>query len=176
MADIAFTGNLAADPEVRTMPSGRQVTRLRVMDRNRRQNRETGEWEDAEPNVFRVQVWGILGKNVAASLRKGQSVNVTGRIKTDRWTDKDTRTEHTSQFVLADHVGPDLKWQTATVTKAPKKSPGAAGVAGTTDDGAPDEPQKQLRYAVHEPKAQARSPFTPSVTPSEEREDDEPQF
>lgn len=54
MATIAFTGDLAADPEIRSTPSGAQVTQLRVIENQRRQNPDTGEWEDAEPNVFRV--------------------------------------------------------------------------------------------------------------------------
>lgn len=177
MADIAFTGKLADEPEVIPMPNGSQVTRLRVIENRGRRDPRTGEWKDLTPNTFSVQVWGALGENAATSLHKGQSVNVTGRIATNRWPDKETGKPHTSQTVVAETVGPDLKWQTVTVTKAPKKSPGASGVAGATDDGAPDEPQKQLRPFAREPEAQptSRSLFTSSVPSSEGREDEEPE-
>lgn len=127
MATITFTGNLAADPEVVSVPSGRQVTRLRVIENRRRQNPDTGEWEDAEPNAYRVQAWGGLGENAGQSLRKGVAVDVVGHIVTDRWSDKETGESRTSQVVVADRLAPSLEWQVAEVTKAPKKDPGAPG-------------------------------------------------
>lgn len=101
MASIDFTGNLAADPEIWFTPSGKQVTRLVVIENLRRRNSETREWEDAEPNRFHVQAFRTLGENVAESLRKGQAVSVKGRIMTDRWRDKETGEDRTSQVVLA---------------------------------------------------------------------------
>lgn len=140
MANIDFTGNLAADPEIRFTPSGRQVTRLRVIENRRRKNPETGQWEDAEPNAFRVQAWRELGENAAESLRKGQSVNVKGRIVTDRWTDKETGEDRTAQVVVAESIGPDLKWQTVEVAKAPTKSAGAPGTPEAAAGYADEEP------------------------------------
>ena len=141
MATIDFTGNLAEDPEIRFTPNGRQVTRLRVIENRRRQNFETGEWEDAEPNAFTVNVWRSLGENAGESLRKGNAVYVKGHIVTDRWSDKETGESRTSQVVVAEHLGPDLKWQTVEVAKAPKKSPGAAGVPGAMEGQADPEPE-----------------------------------
>lgn len=116
MATIIFTGKL--------LPRGREVTRLRVIENRRRLNRETGQWENAEPNVYRVQARGSLGTNAAASLRMGMSVDVVGHVVTDRWPDKDTGQERTGQTIVADKLSPDLKWQTAQVAKAPKAGPG----------------------------------------------------
>lgn len=122
MGTITVTGNLAADPEVVRVHSGREVTRLRIIENRRRLNTDTGEWEDAEPNVYRVQAWDGLGANAAASLTKGAALDVVGHIVTDRWTDKDTGESRTAQTVVADALGPSLKWQRAEVTKAPKRS------------------------------------------------------
>lgn len=127
MSTITFTGNLATDPEVVRVPSGREVTRLRIIENRRRLNRETGQWENAEPNVYRVQAWDSLGTNAAASLSVGMSVDVVGHVVTDRWPDKDTGQERTGQTVVADRLAPSLKWQTAQVTKAPKAGPGEGG-------------------------------------------------
>lgn len=127
MTNIEFTGNLAADPEIRRTHTGRQVTRLRVIENRRRQNPDTGEWEDAEPNVFRVQAWGTLGENAGECLRSGTSVMVRGHVVTDSWPDKETGEDRTAQVVIADSLGPDLRWQRVEVTKAPTKSPGAPG-------------------------------------------------
>lgn len=130
MATVTFTGNLAADPEVVRVHSGREVTRMRIIENRRRLNRETGQWEDAEPNVWRVQAWDGLGANAAASLSTGMSVDVVGHVVTDRWPDKETGHERTGQTVVADKIGPSLTWQRAQVTKAPKASPAASTPEG----------------------------------------------
>lgn len=127
MAGIDFTGNLAKDPESHVTHRGRQVTRLRVIENRRQQNPDTGEWEDAEPNVFRVQALDALAVNAAESLRTGTTVTVKGHVVTDRWHDKDTGEDRTAQVVIADSLGVDLRWQQAEVTKAPRMSPGAPG-------------------------------------------------
>lgn len=121
MSTITITGNLAADPEVVRIPSGREVTRMRVIENRRRLNADTGEWEDGEPNAFNVQAWDSLGANAAASLTKGATVDIVGHIVTDGWTDKDTGESRTGQTVVAETLAPSLKWQRAEVTKAPKR-------------------------------------------------------
>lgn len=119
MTSITFTGNLAGDVESRSTPSGRQVARFTVIENRRRKNDETGEWEDGEPNVYRVQAWQGLAENVAASLSTGDRVVIVGSVRTDRWTDKETQEARTGQHVVADEVGYSLKFHTVTATKAP---------------------------------------------------------
>lgn len=140
MAHIEFTGNLADEPEIRFTSNGRQVTRLRVIENRRRQDPETGQWEDAEPNVFRVQAWRSLGENAGESLHTGHTVTVTGHIVTDRWTDKETGRDRTAQVVVADRIGPDLRWQTVQVEKAPKKTAAATEQGQREASWDPDEP------------------------------------
>lgn len=118
MTTITFAGNLAADPELRFTPSGRQVARFTVMENRRRRTEDGQGWEDAEPNVHRVQVWGSFAENVVESCQKGDRVTVTGEVRTDRWTDKETGQERTSQHVRADEVGFSLKYHTVRATKS----------------------------------------------------------
>lgn len=133
MARIEFTGDLAADPEIVITHTREQVTRLVVTENRRRQDPETGEWEDEEPNVFRVQARRALGENAGTSLREGQTVNVTGHIVTDRWLDKDAGQDRTAQVVVAEKIGADLTRQTVEVAPAPTKSPGAPGTPQAAD-------------------------------------------
>lgn len=116
MTTINFTGNLAADPELRFTPSGKAVARYTVIENRNRKN-DAGEWEQGEPNVFHVETWGQQGENVAESLAKGDRVFVAGIIFTDRWTDKESGDERTMQKVRGDEVGPTLKWATAKPVK-----------------------------------------------------------
>jgi len=118
MSTITFAGNLAADPELRFTPSGRAIVRLTVIENRRRRTEDGHGWEDAEPNVYRVQAWGSFAENVVESCAKGDRVHVTGSIVTDRWSDKETREDRTAQHVKADEVSFSLRYHTVRATKA----------------------------------------------------------
>lgn len=122
MSTITFAGNLAADPELRFTPSGRGVARFTVIENRRRRTEDGQGWEDAEPNVFRVQVWGSFAENVVESCGKGDRVHVTGSIVTDRWADKETREDRTAQHVKADEVSFSLRYHTVRATKATRSN------------------------------------------------------
>ena len=122
MSSITFAGNLAADPELRFTPSGRAAARFTVIENRRRRTEDGQGWEDAEPNVFRVQVWGSFAENVVESCGKGDRVHVTGSIVTDRWMDKETREDRTAQHVKADEVSFSLRYHTVRATKATRSN------------------------------------------------------
>ena len=127
MSTITFAGNLAADPELRFTPSGRGVARFTVIENRRRRTEDGQGWEDAEPNVFRVQAWGSFAENVVESCGKGDRVHVTGSIVTDRWADKETREDRTAQHVKADEVSFSLRYHTVRATKATRANAQAHG-------------------------------------------------
>lgn len=118
MTTIITTGNLTTDPEVRHTPNGRTVATFTLIE-NRRRRTESG-WEDAEPNVFRVEVWGQLAENVGASLHKGDRATIEGHIVTDRWNDKETGAARTAQHIVAEEVAFSLRWHTVEATKNAK--------------------------------------------------------
>ena len=85
---VVLTGNLTADPELRSLPSGNSVCSLRVACNTRRKNGSTGEWED-KPNYFNVTVWGSQGENAARYLAKGRPVAIDGRLEWREWETQD---------------------------------------------------------------------------------------
>ena len=85
---VIITGNLTADPELRSLPSGTSVCKLRVACNTRRKDNSTGEWVD-KPNYFDVTVWGAQGENCARYLSKGRPVAVDGRLEWREWEDKE---------------------------------------------------------------------------------------
>jgi single-strand DNA-binding protein len=99
---VAITGNLTTDPELRSLPSGTSVCKLRVAVNTRRKNGATGEWEE-KPNFFDVTVWGAQGENCARFLSKGRPVAVQGRLE---WREWETQDGHKRQAVdiIADSV------------------------------------------------------------------------
>ncbi len=85
---VVLTGNLTADPELRSLPSGMSVCSLRVACNTRRKDQASGEWVD-KPNYFNVTVWGAQGENAARYLSKGRPVAIDGRLEWREWEAQD---------------------------------------------------------------------------------------
>jgi len=102
---VQIIGNLGADPELRTIPSGVAVTNFRVaVSRNRRG--QDGNMVD-ETEWFRVVAFDSGGYKLAETcnqyLRKGQKVYVEGRLQSRKYTDKDG-VERTSVEIIASEM------------------------------------------------------------------------
>ena len=85
---VILTGNLTADPELSTLPSGTSVCRLRLAVNRRYKDQSTGEWSE-KPNFFDIKVWGAQGENCAQYLSKGRPVAVDGRLEWSEWESQD---------------------------------------------------------------------------------------
>jgi len=132
MADnsITLTGNVTRDPELRfAAGSGAAVLSLGLAVNNRKKA-ANGEWED-EPNFFDVTAFGSLAENVAESVAKGTRVIVTGRLDWSQWDDKEGGKRSKVQ-VIADSIGPDLRWATANVTRKAPANGGNGPRRGST--------------------------------------------
>jgi len=99
---VVMTGNLTADPELRSLPSGTSVCSMRIACNTRRKNQSTGEWED-KPNYFNVTVWGAQGENAARFLSKGRPVAIDGRLEWREWEAQDG-TKRQATDIIADSV------------------------------------------------------------------------
>ncbi|MFI4984901.1 MAG: single-stranded DNA-binding protein [Solirubrobacterales bacterium] len=99
---VIITGNLTADPDLRSTASGTPVCNLRVACNTRRKDSSTGEWVE-KPNYFDVTVWGGQGENAAKYLAKGRPVGIDGRLE---WREYETQDGSKRQVVeiIADHV------------------------------------------------------------------------
>ena len=140
-----FVGNLTADPELRFTPNGLAVAQFTVAVNPRRYNRETGQWEDEPPTFVRCQAWRQLAENVAGSLQRGDRVIVAGRLREERWEDRETGQQRSTWRLTVDAMGPDLTTATAKVERIkrqavtapqPQDDPWASAPAPTV----PDEP------------------------------------
>src|ERR1700747_2585953 len=97
-----MTGNLTADPELRSLPSGTSVCSMRIACNTRRKNQSSGEWED-KPNYFNVTVWGAQGENAARFLSKGRPVAIDGRLEAREGEAQDG-TKRQATDIIADSV------------------------------------------------------------------------
>lgn len=66
-----------------------------------------GKWTDLNTIWMTVNCRRVLARNVNSSLRKGDAVLVSGRLRVKQWTDRDGN-ERESFVVEADSIGPDL--------------------------------------------------------------------
>ena len=62
-------------------------------------------------------VWRDQAEHAAASLSKGSRVVAVGRLQQRSWTAEDGSARQAVE-VVADELGPSLRWATATTTKA----------------------------------------------------------
>jgi single-strand DNA-binding protein len=94
---VILVGNLGRDPEVRYAQSGMAICKLSVAVTERVKDGDA--WKDAT-EWFRVTVFGKTAENAGQYLQKGKQVYVEGRLKTDKYKDKDG-VEKTSIEVIA---------------------------------------------------------------------------
>lgn len=99
---VIITGNLTSDPELRSLPSGSSVCKLRIAVNTRRKDGQSGEWID-KPNYFDVTVWGAQGENCARYLSKGRGAAIDGRLEWREWQDQQGN-KRQSVEIVADSV------------------------------------------------------------------------
>ena len=97
---VIIVGNLGRDPEIRYAQSGTAICKLSVAVTERVKDGDA--WKDAT-EWFRVTLFGKTAENAGQYLQKGRQVYVEGRLKTDKYKDKDG-VEKTSTEVIANVV------------------------------------------------------------------------
>jgi single-strand DNA-binding protein len=95
---VMLIGNLGADPEVRYMPSGDAITTIRLATTRRWKDRNTNERKE-ETEWHRVVFFAGLAKVAGEYLKKGSQVYVSGRIRTQKWQDKEGNERFTTEIV-----------------------------------------------------------------------------
>ena len=112
---VTVVGNLTREPELRFIQSGTAVTKFGLAVNRRKFNQQTQEFDDAV-SFFDITCWNSLAENVAESLAKGDRVVVFGRLEQQTWED-DEGNNKSKVVLIADEVGPSLRWSTAELTK-----------------------------------------------------------
>jgi single-strand DNA-binding protein len=125
---VTIVGNLTRDPELRYTPSGQANASFGVAVNRRWQNRQTNEWEE-RVSFFNVVCWREMADNVAESLAKGARVVVTGRLEQRSW-ETDNGEKRSVVEVVADEIGPSLRWATAQITRNERRGGGDFGGGG----------------------------------------------
>ena len=100
---VFIAGNLTRDPDLRMTPSGTAVCDLGLAS-NRRWRRQGEDQFQEETCFLDITVWGRQAESCNQYLAKGRAVLVEGRLKYDRWDDKETGKARSKLTVVADRV------------------------------------------------------------------------
>jgi len=131
--NVTVVGNITRDPELRFTPTGQAVASFGLAVNRRWQNRQTQEWEEAT-SFFDVTCWAQMAENVSESLTKGARVLVTGRLDQRSWENSEGE-KRSKVEIVADEIGPSLRWATAQVVKNERKGGDDFGGGGSGGSG-----------------------------------------
>lgn len=81
---VTISGNLAGEPAYRQTASGMGVLDFCVAVNDRKQNKQSGEWEDY-PNFIDCVLLGKRADALSSILSKGMKVSVSGKLHQNRW-------------------------------------------------------------------------------------------
>ena len=84
MNSVNISGNLTRDSELRQTKGGMAVLNFSVAVNDRRQNKQTGEWEEV-PNFVECVIFGGYAEKMSDYLKKGAKVAVSGRLSYRSW-------------------------------------------------------------------------------------------
>ncbi len=150
MADstVTIVGNLTREPELRFTQGGRAICTLGLAVSRRYQ--VNNEWQE-QTSFFNVVAWAQLGENAAASLNKGTRVLVTGRLEQRSYETSDGEKRSVVE-VVAEEIGPSLRWATASVDRNDRRSgDGSAGGNFSGNAGASRPATNDPVYGDEEP-------------------------
>ena len=130
MADstVTIVGNVTRDPELRYTPSGAALASFGVAVNRRWRDPQSNDWKESV-SFLDVVCWREMADNVCESLSKGIRVVVSGRLEQRSWEDGDGNKKSKVEIV-ADEVGPSLRWASAEVTKNERRTPDGGGGQG----------------------------------------------
>ena len=132
---ITIIGNITRDLELRTTPSGSDVLSFGVAVNRRWMNRANNEWQE-DTSFFDVVCWQDLAQNVATTLDKGNRVIVSGRLEQRSW-ENEKGEKRSKVEIVADDIGPSLRWAQAEVQRTAPSGGGATQQPAMAGAGAP---------------------------------------
>jgi len=94
---VQLIGRLGKDPESRFTPTGKKVTHFSVAISNRWKGKEGDPKEFTE--WVNIEAWGRLGEVSQEYLKKGSLVYLEGRLKTEKYEDKEGETRFYTKVV-----------------------------------------------------------------------------
>lgn len=95
---VTIIGFCGRDPETRYLPNGEQVTSIAVATTENWTDKQSGE-KKSLTEWHRISFFGKLAEIAGQYLKKGSQVYVEGRIRTNKYTDRDGVERYQTQII-----------------------------------------------------------------------------
>ena len=126
---ITVCGIVATEPRHLVTETGIAITSMRLASPSRRWDRANSVWTNGPTNWFTVTAFRSLAANVHKSVKKGDRILVTGRVRIRTW-ERDGR-GGTSVEIDAEAMGQDLAWGISNWIKVPRHASEATAAPGS---------------------------------------------
>lgn len=174
-----FLGRLGSDPQIKYLEGGNCVANVNIAI-TQLADRNLTDW-------IKLEVWGESGQAFADQCRKGQQVSVAGRVKTDRWTDRQTGEERMQLLCRVEQWRVIETPAIAPAQQAPAPAPAAAPAPAPAAQHQPAAPAAPgwgatapaaAQTAAWTPQQQAyvQPPAQPAAQPPVWQSSEEPPF
>lgn len=97
---VTLIGNLGQDPDMRYTPDGTAICNLSIATKHQWKDKTSGERRE-ETEWHSVTIFNGLAEVAGKYLKKGRSVYIEGRLKTNKWQDKDTGEDRYRTVIVA---------------------------------------------------------------------------
>lgn len=87
------------------------MARMRVVAADRRMNKQTNEWEDGDQLWIDATAFNKLAENLVESVKKGDLIILTGKIRTEEWDDRESGQKRSKISLIVDEVGASLAFR-----------------------------------------------------------------
>ena len=123
---FSIAGNMVRDPVLKIVAGGKSVLTFRIASTPRRFDQASNEWRNLDSLYLTVNCWHRLAERVTESLKAGDPVIVTGRLRMRTYEVEGER--RTVYEVDAQHVAPDLNRVSVALLRSPRRHEDAAPV------------------------------------------------
>lgn len=135
---VILIGNLGRDPEVRYTADGTAIANLTIATSESWKDQEGNKQEKVE--WHRIVVFKKLAEICGEYLSKGSKIYIQGKLRTRKWTDKNTGAEkysteiHADEMQMLDSRGGDEKQQEKKSDDVSKQKEAAQATDDFDDD------------------------------------------
>jgi len=150
---ITIVGNLTRDPELRYTPTGTAQCTVGVAVNRVWTDRQTNERKE-NVSFFNVVLWREMAENAGECLTKGMRVIVSGRLEQRSWETQEGEKRNVVE-IIADEIGPSIRWATAEVKRNERRSGDFDGGSSSGGGGG----GSSSRPVANEPPAYDEEPF-----------------
>ena len=153
---ITLTGLVATEPRHIVTAEGLPITSFRLASNQRRFDRSQDRWVDGETNWYTISSFRQLAINSSTSIKKGERVVVTGRVRLRDW--QNSERAGTNIEIEADAIGHDLGWGASVFTRSitASSAPQAEEASTSAPSSEPDSEQHLQTAGTAEPTSSSQ--------------------